>query len=115
MSADPLIVVPFGVELLALTQCEFQTARKRAAELGIGSRTGESQIEPLVDAERMGELAGVPGAWIAEAARQDRIPSIRLGKYVRFRPSAVLASQETRGAIREHHKRKRRNGGKNSR
>ena len=38
----------------------------------------------LIDAKAAGELLGVPHTWVLEEARHDRIPHVRLGRYVRF-------------------------------
>ncbi len=40
----------------------------------------------LVDAAQAGELLGVPKTWVLGEARADRIPHVRLGRYVRFEP-----------------------------
>jgi excisionase family DNA binding protein len=45
----------------------------------------------LIDAKEAGRLLGVPHTWVLEEARHDRIPHIRLGRYVRFEADAVLA------------------------
>jgi excisionase family DNA binding protein len=39
---------------------------------------------PLLDAEQAAELLNVPKSWVLAEARADRIPHVRLGKYVRF-------------------------------
>jgi excisionase family DNA binding protein len=39
---------------------------------------------PLLDADGASELLNVPKTWILAEARADRIPHIRLGRYVRF-------------------------------
>jgi excisionase family DNA binding protein len=39
---------------------------------------------PLIDAAAAGALLGVPGSWVAAEARAERIPCVRLGRYVRF-------------------------------
>jgi excisionase family DNA binding protein len=39
---------------------------------------------PLIDAEGAAELLSVPKSWVLAEARADRIPHIRLGRYVRF-------------------------------
>src|SRR5262249_46213386 len=46
---------------------------------------------PLIDAEAAGDLLNVPHTWILEQARHDRIPHVRLGRYVRFDADALLA------------------------
>jgi len=48
----------------------------------------------LIDAEAVAEKLGVPVTWIKERTRarcpeKDRLPCIRLGKYVRFLESDI--------------------------
>lgn len=45
----------------------------------------------LIDARAAGERLGVPKSWVLAEARADRIPHIRLGRYVRFDPAALEA------------------------
>ncbi len=58
---------------------------------GGSSRSCEHNGESARDAENLlaaGELAerlGVPESWVRTEERAGRIPSVRLGKYVRFR------------------------------
>ena len=47
--------------------------------------------ERLLDAEQVAELLNVPKGWPLEQARAGRIPHVRLGRYVRFRESAIVA------------------------
>jgi excisionase family DNA binding protein len=76
------------------------------AERG-SSRTCEHNGETARDAKnllRAGELAerlGVPESWVRTEERAGRIPSVRLGKYVRFKLSDVertLAERSRQGA-----------------
>jgi excisionase family DNA binding protein len=39
---------------------------------------------PLLDAGQAAKLLNVPASWVLAEARADRIPHIRLGRYVRF-------------------------------
>lgn len=39
---------------------------------------------PLLDARAAGQLLNVPPTWVLAEARADRIPHVRLGRYVRF-------------------------------
>jgi len=39
---------------------------------------------PLLDAEGAAALLNVPKSWVLAEARADRIPHVRLGRYVRF-------------------------------
>jgi predicted DNA-binding transcriptional regulator AlpA len=38
----------------------------------------------LLDAKAAGDLLGVPSSWLLAQARRDKVPHVRLGKYVRF-------------------------------
>ena len=38
----------------------------------------------LLDAEQAGQLLNVPASWVLREARHNRIPHVRLGRYVRF-------------------------------
>jgi excisionase family DNA binding protein len=40
--------------------------------------------KPLLDATAAGAQLGVPASWCLAEARADRIPHVRLGRYVRF-------------------------------
>jgi excisionase family DNA binding protein len=45
----------------------------------------------LLDAEQAAELLRVPKTWVLAEARADRIPHVRLGRYVRFVGSELEA------------------------
>jgi excisionase family DNA binding protein len=38
----------------------------------------------LLTAEQVAEMLQVPKAWMYEAAREHRIPHVKLGRYIRF-------------------------------
>jgi len=40
-----------------------------------------------IDAKTAAERWGVPESWIYDMARQGKLPSVRLGRYVRFLPA----------------------------
>ncbi len=48
-------------------------------------------FEELIDPIEAARLLGVPRSWIYGAAEAGRIPSFRIGKYRRFRPSELRA------------------------
>src|SRR4051794_31281116 len=72
------------------------TSAGRGCQLGADSqhRLGGSQIDhapgtsvtvpSLLDAKGAGALLNVPATWVLAEARADRIPHVRLGRYVRF-------------------------------
>ena len=43
----------------------------------------------LLTAEQAAELLAVPSSWLLREARADRVPHVRLGRYVRFDPQAL--------------------------
>lgn len=45
--------------------------------------------EGLVDAGTAAELLDVPKSWVLAQARAERIPHVRLGRYVRFEPDQL--------------------------
>jgi excisionase family DNA binding protein len=45
----------------------------------------------LLDAKQAGELLAVPPTWLLAEARRNRIPHVRLGRYVRFDPEELEA------------------------
>jgi excisionase family DNA binding protein len=50
----------------------------------------------LLNAEQAAELLNVPASWVLAEARADRIPHVRLGRYVRFDADELRAWWETR-------------------
>ena len=53
---------------------------------------------PLLTADQVAELLGVPRSWVYEQSRKGRIPTVTLGRYRRYRLEAVEAwieEQET--------------------
>ena len=53
----------------------------------VGERVG---VDPLLTADDVAQLLGMTKAWVYAETRANRIPHIPLGRYVRFRRSAVL-------------------------
>jgi excisionase family DNA binding protein len=47
----------------------------------------------LLEPEELAERLKVPLSWVYEASRTGKIPTVRIGKYVRFRLNDVLKSQ----------------------
>jgi excisionase family DNA binding protein len=43
----------------------------------------------LLTAEQAGELLNVPPSWVLAQARSNRIPHVKLGRYVRFEAAAL--------------------------
>ncbi len=45
--------------------------------------------EPLVDITEIEKATGLPRSWLYAQTAAGRIPHLKLGKYLRFRPSEV--------------------------
>lgn len=57
------------------------------------------RMPPLLTADDVAQMLRVKRSWVYAAARQDQIPHVRLGRYIRFREEAVerwLAGREHR-------------------
>lgn len=65
---------------------------RRGADDGtaVGGMTG------LLTAEQAAELLNVPASWVLAEARADRIPHVRLGRYVRFDAAELESWWQTR-------------------
>jgi excisionase family DNA binding protein len=50
----------------------------------------------LMNAQQAGELLNVPASWVMAEARADRIPHVRLGRYVRFDPDELVVWWQSR-------------------
>jgi excisionase family DNA binding protein len=46
-------------------------------------------LSQLYTAEQAAERLEVPASWLAREARAERVPHVRLGRYVRFNPEAL--------------------------
>lgn len=72
-----------GVTLSA-TQLD-QLARRVAEHQAVLS------VPRLLDAAAMAPALGVPASWLLAEARANRVPFVKLGRYVRFDPEEVEA------------------------
>ena len=89
-----LIPLPDG-RWLALTNEELCTALRRAEGMGFPPNAAPAAPlvagdEPLCDSRAMGERLGVSAEWCEAAAARGEIPSVRVGRYLRFDPAQVM-------------------------
>jgi len=87
------VLLKFGDDRLALTSQDLDKAKRSAALLSpMGAQSADVPLENqrLLTAEEIARLTKVPASWWLEAARQSRVPHVRIGKYVRFRLSEAL-------------------------
>jgi excisionase family DNA binding protein len=88
MSDKVLIAVP-GLGVLALEPETYRRALTEGAQLAGVTGAPAPTDEPLLDAEQLAEVLHLPRTRIESAARDGSIPSVRCGRWRRFRRSAV--------------------------
>jgi len=57
----------------------------------------DHEQEKLLGAKELAEHLNVDVSWVYEQSRQGNIPTIRIGRYIRFNLQEVLASQQENG------------------
>lgn len=92
-----LVAVP-GLGLLALAPEVYRQALTEGAEFSRPS-AAEDDLgdEPVMTAEQLATALSLPTTWIEQAARENRIPCIRAGRWVRFKRSEVERALKTDG------------------
>jgi excisionase family DNA binding protein len=60
-------------------------------------------MSPLLNAEQAAALLNIPKSWLLAQAREDKVPHVRLGRYIRFDAQALeeWARQAARGPRRK--------------
>jgi excisionase family DNA binding protein len=92
MSDKVLVPLPDG-RWLALAPEVFAEGLRQGAPFNPAAGAAQpAQEEPLLDAKQLAEKLHVPVRRIEDGARQGVIPAVRVGRYVRFRRSAVEAA-----------------------
>jgi hypothetical protein len=90
-----LVLIPYGRVVLALTPVELAEAVERGEGLlpaEAAPQAPQDAQEPALTAEQLEALTNVPASWWAEQARKESVPHFKIGRYVRFRLSEVLAA-----------------------
>ncbi len=101
-----LIALPDG-SVGAFPLAETVQARLRAADLGFGAGPAPAlasvPAERLLDSRQLADLLGVGDTWLEGAAAAGKIPCFRIGRYLRFQPSAVKAALQPRDSLSPPH------------
>ncbi len=105
MSDGTIFVLSSPYGPLALTSGQLRAAQSLAGDLLAvepspktpSGESGSPETTALIDAAEAGRLLGVPPSWVLQRARENRIPSVRIGKYVRFDPDEVRAFLQNNG------------------
>lgn len=97
-SEDALVVVELpGGTPAAFPVAAVIEARELATQLGFGQREASAVkdlstgAERLLDSKQLGELLGCDPTTVEAMARDGRLPSIRIGRLLRFEPALCLA------------------------
>lgn len=96
------VAIPFGAHVLLLTTEQFNEALRRGKELLPQPTAHTPASNEVLDADGMAKRTGIPASWFLEQARQNEVPHIRAGKYVRFRPQEVLDALKVEGRRKIH-------------
>lgn len=95
------VIIPFGSELLVLTEAELTEARRRGRDLmpqAAPALPVEASVA-LVTAKALASEFSLPVSCIYEYAKAGRIPSVRVGKHVRFDKRLVRAALQPTVAV----------------
>ncbi len=88
MTDKVLVPVP-GLGVLALEVETYREALVEGARLAAPTPAAPASDEPLLDDVQLGVALNLAPTWIAQAARTGKIPSIKAGRWVRFKRSDV--------------------------
>jgi hypothetical protein len=95
--ADRIFVPLPDRRWLALDRETFDSDLAAGAELFPQEAPPAAPSGPrLLTNEQLGFQLNIPATWLEDAARRDEVPSVRIGKYVRFDPDEVLSSLNPR-------------------
>jgi hypothetical protein len=91
------VIIPFGTDVLVFTETELLEARRRGREFMPQATVPATQAEPpvgLVTAKAIAIEFSLPISCVYEYAKGGRIPSVRVGKHVRFDKRLVRSALE---------------------
>jgi excisionase family DNA binding protein len=90
MADHRVIILLPGIGSLELTREAYEAALRP-----IGASVADAEPTELVTAKALAHQLSLPVSCIYEKARARAIPSVRVGKHVRFNRAAVLAALAT--------------------
>jgi excisionase family DNA binding protein len=100
MSDRVLIPLP-GVGTLDLAREVYEAALRPTAAPVLSEPSADSA--ELVTAKALAATTSLPVSCLYEYAKAGRIPSVRVGKHVRFNPGQVLAALRKTGGVTVGH------------
>ena len=69
-------------------------AIRQAVTEALASAPGNGKTTELLTPEELAKKLRVPSSWVYEQSRQKKIPTHRIGRYIRFDLHEVLVSQK---------------------
>lgn len=97
MSDGHMILVPIANgQALALEPNAFNDALRRGSEMLASTQPKREVLPEITDAKGMEAITKISAGWFEEAARKERIPHLKFGKFVRFNVLDVLESAALR-------------------
>jgi hypothetical protein len=97
MAKNKLVIIPFGSLILALGGDEFERAVERGREFSAQHNgSPHAETERVLTAEQLEKETSVPASWWLQAARENRIPCLKCGKYTRFVWSQAIEALKVR-------------------
>lgn len=94
MNGDMVLIQLPGIGTLKLSRDVYEAALQSERP----ERPVAQSSEDLVTAKQLATRLNLPVSCLYENARAGRIPSVRVGKHVRFNLEAVLAELKRKGA-----------------
>jgi excisionase family DNA binding protein len=94
VNTDDVVLIPYGPGYLKLTADELTRALRRglAPAPAPAAASGPPDDGLLVDSAEMGRRVGCTAEHIEALAKRQDIPAVRVGRYLRFQPAAVVAA-----------------------
>jgi predicted DNA-binding transcriptional regulator AlpA len=89
-----LLIMPTPLGAIALSMDELREARSAAEKILDDAISAQNQDEAadattLLDAQAIADLYSMDPSWFLTRARDNRMPHVRIGKYVRFDPEEI--------------------------
>lgn len=74
-------------------------AIRQAVREELAAAPGNGKTIELLTPEELADKLRVPSSWVYEQSRQNKIPTHRIGRYIRFDLTEVLESQKNKETV----------------
>jgi excisionase family DNA binding protein len=89
----PTLNAPDSTPAFTLTEAQLRKLIREEVQTALAR---DAHTRPLLTAEELAAQVKVPVSWVYEQSRQGNIPTVRIGRYIRFRLVEVIASQQSK-------------------